>query len=55
MLAEIVAEGDTLHLKDIAVYNQEGKPFSGLLRDMLVARSVIMEEARSMGFKNIRI
>jgi len=55
LLAEIEAEGDTLHLKDVAIYNQEGKPFSGLLRDMLAARSQIIEEAKSMGFQNLRI
>ncbi len=55
VIYDLQVEGDTLHLKDLAIYSQTGQSLSGVLRELLAARSVIVEYAREAGFAKLRI
>ena len=55
MLAEMVVEGDTLHLKDIAVYAEAKEPLSGLEKEIFKARTQLIEMARKLGFKQLKM
>lgn len=55
MLAEIVIEGETLHLRDIVVYAEAKKPLSGLEKEILRTRTQLIETARKLGFKKLRM
>jgi hypothetical protein len=55
ILAEIVIEGDTLHLKDIVVYAEAKKPLSGLEKEILKTRTRLIETARKLGFKKLKM
>ena len=53
MLAEVAIAGKVLHLKDIVVYGQ-GR-FSGLLREILQAKTQLINDAKAAGFETLRI
>ena len=55
VLAEIVVQGDTLVLKDIAIFGRGQAPLKGLTRDMFEAIYELREQARAAGFKTLRI
>lgn len=55
LLAETVVEGDTLVLKDVVVYGEGTTPLTGLTREALAARTQLIEEAKALGFKKLRI
>lgn len=55
LLADIVVEGDTLILKDVVVYSRSPSSLTGLTRDALAARTQLIEEAKVLGFKKLRI
>jgi hypothetical protein len=55
MLAEMAVEGDTIHLKDVAVFPRSGEPLTGLSQEILAARTELVNDARQMGFKHLRI
>src|SRR5581483_1296870 len=55
MLAEVVVEGDTLVLKDVVVYAHTEQPLKGLLKDVLAAKSQLVNEAKAWGFTKLRI
>jgi hypothetical protein len=55
MLAEVVVEGDTIHLKDIVIYPRTAQPLMGLEAEILAARTQIALEAKQHGFKQLRI
>lgn len=54
-LAEIIVEGDTLILKDVAVYGEGTTPLSNLAREAFAARDQLIKEAKAHGFKKLRI
>ncbi len=55
MLAEVVIEGDTIHLKDIAIFPRTVQPLTGLIREIMAAMDELAEDARQLGFKKLRI
>ncbi len=55
LLAETVVEGDTLILKDLVVYGRSPANLTGLTMEALAARTQLIEEARSLGFKTLKI
>jgi hypothetical protein len=55
MLAEVVVEGVTIHLKDVTIFPRTAKPLTGLLREVLGARSQLAGEMRELGFERLRI
>lgn len=55
LLAEIVVEGDTLILKDVVVFGRSASNLTGLTKEALAARTQLVEEARALGFKKLRI
>ena len=54
-LAETVVEGDTLILKNVVVYGRSPTNLTGLTKDALAARTQLIEEARALGFKTLKI
>jgi hypothetical protein len=52
---DLQPEGETLHLKDLMVYPQSAVPLSGVLRELLAARSQIAAYAKEAGFAKLRI
>ncbi|MCG6158092.1 hypothetical protein [Rubinisphaera margarita] len=52
-LAEVEVQGGTLILRDVAIYGP--RPLTGMLNDVLAARSKIIDEARAMGFQKLQI
>jgi hypothetical protein len=52
MLAEVVVDGDTLHLKDVAIFPRTAEPLTGPYPEILAARTQLASE---MGFKQLRI
>lgn len=55
VMYDLQVEGDTLHLKDLIVYPRTAEPMSGVLRELLAARSQIAAYAREAGFVKLRI
>ena len=55
MLAEVVVEGDTIHLKDVAIFPRTAEPLTSLNREILAARTRLARDARQLGFKHLRI
>jgi hypothetical protein len=55
LLAETVVEGDTLILNDVAVYGRSPSNLTGLTKEALAARTELIEEAKALGFKKLRI
>jgi len=55
MLVEIVIEEETLHLKDIVIYPEAKGALSGLDKDILKTRTKLIETARKLGFKKLKI
>jgi hypothetical protein len=55
VLYDLREEGETLHLKDIAIYARQSEPLFGVLRELLAARSQIARYAREAGFAKLRI
>jgi len=53
MLAEVVIVGKHLHLKDVVIYGQE--QLSGLLRELLQAKTRLIHQARAAGFETLRL
>ena len=54
-LAETAVEGDTLILKDVVVYGEGTTPLTDLTREAFAARTQLIEEAKALGFKKLRI
>lgn len=55
LLAEVEVHGKLLHLKDVVVYEESGKTLTGLAKEVLAARSQLINEAIAMGFTGLRI
>ena len=55
LLAEIVVEGDTLTLKDVAVFGRSSSTLTGLTKEALAIRTLLIKEAKRLGFKTLRI
>jgi hypothetical protein len=55
LLAEIVVESDTLILKDVVVYGRAQSKLTGLTKEALAARTQLIEEAKELGFKKLKI
>ncbi len=55
VMAETIVKGKTLHLKDLAIFGRNNQPLTGLTREMLKARTAIINEARAAGFEKLRI
>lgn len=55
MLAEVVVDGETLHLKDVSVFGRSDRPLTGLTRELLAAREELVAAAREAGFRQLRI
>jgi hypothetical protein len=55
LLAEVIVEGNVLHLKDVVVFEESGKVLTGLTREVLAARTALIGEAIGMGFTGLRI
>jgi hypothetical protein len=53
MLAEVVIVDKLLHLKDVVIYGQE--QLSGLLRELLQAKTHLINQARAAGFETLRL
>jgi hypothetical protein len=53
MLAEVVITGKVLHLQDVVIYAQG--QLSGLLRELLQAKTQLVNEAKAAGFDTLRI
>ena len=54
-LAEVEVSGKTLHLKDVVIYGEGSTPLTGLMNEVLAARTHLINEARAMGFEQLRI
>ncbi len=54
-LAEVVVEGDTLILKDVVVYGRSQTKMTGLRKEALAARTHLIQEAKALGFKTLKI
>lgn len=54
-LAETVVEGNTLILKDVVVFGRSPANLSGLTREALAARTQLIKEAKTLGFKKLKI
>ena len=54
-LAEVEVDGTTLWLKDIVVYGEGTAPLTGLRAEVFAARKQLIDEAKSMGFKRLRL
>jgi len=54
-LAEVVFEGNTLILRDVVVFGRSPSNLSGLAREAFAARTQLIEEAKALGFQNLRI
>ncbi len=55
LLAETVVVGDTLILKDIVVFGRSESRLTGLAKEALAARTQLIEEAKALGFKELKI
>ena len=55
LLAEVIIEGDTLTLKEVAIYGRSATNLSGLTREALAARTQMIAEVKGMGFRSLRI
>jgi hypothetical protein len=55
VLAEVEVSGNTLLLRDIAIYGRGPQPLTGITRDLFAARTELIEEVRAMGFDTLRI
>ena len=55
MVAEVVTNGRTLHLKDIAVFPRGAESFSLGAGEVATLRNQLAAEARSLGFEHLRI
>jgi hypothetical protein len=55
VLYDLRVEGDTLHLSSLTVYPRSPTPLSGVLRELLTARSQVVQYARELGFARLRI
>jgi hypothetical protein len=55
VLAEVEVQGEALLLKDIVVFGEGRTPLTGLTKEVLGARTQIIDEARLAGFKRLRI
>jgi len=55
ILADVVADGDTLTLKDISIFGRGDGPLEGLTKEVFKGKTEIFDQAREMGFKKIRI
>ena len=53
MLAEVVITGKVLHLQDVVIYGQG--QLSGLLRELLQAKTQLINEAKVAGFDTLRM
>jgi hypothetical protein len=53
MLAEVVITGKVLHLQDVVIYAQG--QLSGLLRELLQAKTQLINEAKAAGFDTLHI
>ncbi|MFN7769050.1 MAG: hypothetical protein ACK5UC_17740, partial [Planctomycetaceae bacterium] len=54
-LAEVDVSGKTLHLKDVVIFGEGSTPLTGLTKEVLAARTQLINEARAMGFERLRI
>lgn len=43
ILFDLVSEGDTLHVKDVIMYGRGNEPMTGLLKELLHARSEMLQ------------
>jgi len=55
LLAEPISEGDTLHLKDIAVYPRTAEAVDVGAGAVLTIRKQLMTQARRLGFARLRV
>jgi hypothetical protein len=55
MLAEVVIQGDAIHLKDVTIFPRAAEPLTGLNREILAARTQLINEIRTQEFKQLRI
>jgi RHS repeat-associated protein len=55
VVAETVINGNTLHLKDIAIYGRDSKPLTGLYKEVLKNKTGLINDAKEAGFKQLRI
>ena len=55
MLAEVVIQEKTLHLKDAAVYPRGSGRLELGVREMMALRDQLAQEARELGFERLRI
>lgn len=56
VIAEVVVQGEKLVLKDVAVYpTASSQPLTGVYRELLGARSQLLNELKSQGFKHLQI
>jgi len=53
MLAEVIIIDKVLHLQDVVIYGQG--QLSGLLRELLQAKTQLINEAKAAGFDILRI
>ena len=53
ILAEVTIAGKLLHLKDMVIYGQ-GR-LSGLLHELLQAKTQLFNEAKAAGFETLRL
>ena len=53
MLAEVVITGKVLHLQDVVIYGQG--QLSGLLRELLQAKTPLIHAAKAAGFDTLRM
>jgi RHS repeat-associated protein len=55
-LAETMIDGDTLHLKDVAIFGRKGnEALTGLQKEIFRGASELKEFAREQGFKRLKI
>ena len=55
LLAEVVVEGDAIHLKDMAIFATSAEPLTGLTKEVFAARTQLAGAMKQLGFIQLRM
>ena len=55
LLAEVVVEGDAIHLKDRAIFATSAEPLTGLTKEVFAARTQLAGAMKQLGVIQLRM
>ena len=55
LMAQTVIKGNSLHLKDVAIFGRSKNALTGLTREVVRAKNALVKAAKKAGFKELRI